>query len=193
MFTGIVETQAHIRKVTGKEMLQLTVEKPMSWKLKTGASISINGICVTVVSHSAKSFICDLMPETLRRTTAKSFAADALVNLERPLKMGDELGGHVVLGHVDSRGKVVATKDLGASREISISAPQKYSKEVIEKGSVAVDGVSLTVVRKRGNVFTVALIPHTLRMTTLGTLMKNDTVNLEFDVRGRSIAVLNKK
>lgn len=168
--------------------MRLTVEKPVSWKLKTGGSVAVDGICVTVTSHTNKSFSCDLMPETLSRTTANTFRIGTDVNLERPLKLGDELGGHIVLGHVDTRARVTHIGKRGTSREFTVSVPARFMPLVAEKGSVTLSGVSLTVAVKRGKTFTVALIPHTLRATNLGGLQKGDDVNVEFDATMRYLA-----
>ncbi|MEK7601159.1 MAG: riboflavin synthase [Patescibacteria group bacterium] len=193
MFTGIVERQGRIRAVSGIKNKRFTVEKPVSWKLKTGASVAVDGICVTVTSHTKNSFSCDLMPETLSRTTARQFRVGATVNLERPLKLGDELGGHIVLGHVDVRGKIMRVYKRGTAREATVSVPARFMRLVAEKGSIVLNGVSLTVSKKQRNTFAVALIPHTLKATNLGSLQKGDGVNVEFDATMRYLAARKKK
>jgi len=193
MFTGIVERQGRILAISGTKNKRLTIEKPASWKLKTGGSVAVDGICVTVTSHTKDSFSCDLMPETLSRTTAKTFRVGALVNLERPLRLGGELGGHIVLGHVDTRGQITRVEKRGTSRELTVSVPARLSSLVAEKGSVTLNGVSLTVAAKRGRMFTVALIPHTLKETNLGVLQSGDTLNVEFDASMRYLAAQKKK
>ena len=193
MFTGIVERQGRIRAISGAKDKRLTVGKPASWELKKGGSVAVDGICVTVTSHTKDSFSCDLVPETLSRTTAGNFRIGTKVNLERPLRVGDELGGHIVLGHVDMRSKVARIKLCGSSRELMVAVPARYSPLVAEKGSVVLNGVSLTVVRRRGNSFTVAVIPHSLKETNLGMLRKGDAVNVEFDATMRYLAARRKK
>jgi riboflavin synthase len=193
MFTGIVERQEKVRAVSGTANRRLSVEKPVSWKFKTGASVSVDGICVTVTAQTKNSFSFDLMPETLSRTTGKQFTRGTLVNLERPLKVGDDLGGHIVLGHVDTRGNIIRTEKCGTSREFTVSVPARFVHLLAEKGSVALNGVSLTVAHKRGRTFSVALIPHTLKSTDLGGLQKGDVVNVEFDATMRYLAARRKK
>jgi riboflavin synthase len=193
MFTGIIEKQGRIRSVSGKDLLHLVIEKSASWKLRIGASVAVDGICLTVTSKSTTTFSCDIMPETLERTTARMFKKGAGVNLERPLKVGDEIGGHIVQGHVDSVGHIVDIKKLGVSSEMSIAVSSKYLRMVREKGSVTINGVSLTVARKNADRFTVALIPHTLKTTNLGKLKEKDCVNVEVDDPRRTLAAFGQK
>lgn len=193
MFTGITERQALVRSMTGEKVPRLVVTKPASWKFKIGGSVAVDGVCLTVVAQTANLFSMDVIPETLARTTLKSFDTGRMVNLERPLRLGDEIGGHVVLGHVDTRTVVTGVKKRGESRELTLTLPLKYKKSVVEKGSVAVNGVSLTVAQVEMHTFTVALIPHTLTHTNLGNLKKGDEVNIEFDTSRHFLATHKEK
>jgi riboflavin synthase len=193
MFTGIIEKQARVLAATGTKARRVVVEKPLGWKLKLGASIAVDGICVTVAAQTRNSFSFDLVPETLARTTAGALARGARVNLERSLRVGQELGGHFVLGHVDTRAQVKDVRVREGSRELTLSAPPRFSRLVAEKGSVTVNGVSLTIAKKSAAAFVVALIPHTLAHTNLGTLKKGDMVNVEFDTIARYLDALLKK
>lgn len=193
MFTGIVESQDPVRSITDEEVPRLVVAKPKSWKFKIGASIAVDGVCLTVVSQTADSFSVDVVQETLDRTTIKNFTAGRMVNLERPLRIGDEIGGHIVQGHVDTEVAVVDIKRQGTSCEISLAIPAKYERSVVEKGSIAVNGVSLTVARIEGKILTIALIPHTLQQTNLGGLQVGDKVNIEFDASRLLLDLYQKK
>jgi riboflavin synthase len=147
-----------------------------------GASIAVDGVCLTIVGRTAGHFAADLGPETLALTTLGTLEPGNRVHLERPLKVGDPLGGHMVQGHVDVTGTVVARRGAGASLELDISAPAPVSRFLAAKGSIAVDGVSLTVNTVVGEVFSVTLIPHTLEATKLGDKRPGDPVNLEADM-----------
>ena len=193
MFTGIVERQGRVREISGTKGRHVTVEKPAAWKFRKGGSVAVDGVCVTVTGQTAHSFSFDLMPETLSRTTAKNLRSGSVVNLERPLKLGDELGGHIVLGHVDTRGSIRSVTPRGSSREIAVSVPARFAHLIAEKGSIVLNGASLTVSRKRANSFAVALIPHTLKATNLRLLKKGDVVNVELDATLRYLAARKKR
>jgi len=150
--------------------------------LAAGESIAINGACLTVTSGRGKQFSVDLSPETLRRTTLGHLAPGTRVNLERALRVGDRLGGHVVQGHVDGVGQLDSIRPDGDWYLYRFRAPRGLTPYLVEKGAIAVDGVSLTIFDCRGPAFTVALIPHTLAVTTLGDRKPGDRVNLEADV-----------
>ena len=150
----------------------------------------MNGACVTVTAMKTRRFRVDVSPETLRRTTLGTLAKDGRVNLERALRVGDRLGGHVVLGHVDGVGTLEAIDRDGDWLLYRFRAPRTLARYLVEKGSIAVDGVSLTVFACRAGKFTVALIPHTLAKTTLGTREPGDGVNLEADVLLKHIAAM---
>jgi riboflavin synthase len=156
---------------------QVAAEMPL------GASVAVNGCCLTVVSRAADSFVVELTPETLARTGfGETFAAGMRVNLERPLRADGRFDGHIVQGHVDGVGRVQAFERLGASAELRIECPPQLLRYIVHKGSVCVDGVSLTVAELSGAIFMIALIPYTLEATTLGERQLGDLVNLEVDV-----------
>lgn len=190
MFTGIIEVRAGIRAAKKEGGLTVHIERPKGWKLKIGQSISIDGICTTVETITRDAFSATYMPETLRISTARDFQKGSIVNLERSLKVGDRLDGHFVQGHVDCLGVVKEVRARGISREIRISIPRVHMKYIAPKGSIAVNGVSLTVAARTADSFTVALIPHTLEHTTLGALLKNARVNIETDLIARHLATL---
>ena len=184
MFTGIVETTGRVaqraRRGPGAR-LTIAGARGLS-RLALGESIAVNGACLTVSARRGRLFAVDVSPETLRRTTLGRLVPRARVNLERALRVGDRLGGHVVLGHVDGVGTLDAIRPDADWTEYRFSAPASLARYLVEKGSIAVDGVSLTVFACRGRRFTVALIPHTLARTTLGERRPGDPVNLEADV-----------
>ncbi|MGH7894969.1 MAG: riboflavin synthase [Candidatus Binatia bacterium] len=192
MFTGIIEARARTLRVEargGGTRVTLETAKTLPG-LTLGESISVNGACLTVTSFRGRRFSVEGSPETLRRTTLGALRVGARVNLERALRLGDRLGGHVVLGHVDGVGTLEA---ITPDREWALyrfRAPAVLAPYLVEKGSVAVDGVSLTVFACRGSSFTVALIPHTLRMTTLGARRPGDRVNLEADILLKQIEAM---
>jgi riboflavin synthase len=193
MFTGIINNISHVKKSQDKDKgILVTFELPENWKdLQIGESISTNGVCLTVLSLDANEYSCFLMPETLARTT---FGKDipARVNVERALKADERFGGHFVQGHIDDLGYVteISKKDEWV---LSIKYDLKYSPLVIEKGSITIDGVSLTISKLNKNNFSVSLIPFTLKHTTLGDLAINDEVNLEFDILGKYINRIMEK
>lgn len=164
----------------------VSITKPASWTLKKGQSVNVDGICSTVVRFTATSFTVDYMPETQRITTAGSFVKGRLVNLERSLKYGDRMDGHVVQGHVEVRGRVVALTNEGKSRLLSVRFSAGIARFAYARGSIALNGVSLTVARKHGPTVTVALVPHTLAHTTFKHLSVGDEVNVETDVMVRA-------
>ncbi len=153
----------------------------------------MSGACLTVTARRGRRFTVDVSPETLRRTTLGALAPGARVNLERALRVGDRLGGHIVQGHVDGTGQLASVRRDGGWLLYTFSAPPAVRPYLVEKGSVAVDGVSLTVFACRGGTFTVALIPHTLAETTLGALRPGDRVNLEADVLMKHVEALVRR
>jgi len=193
MFTGIIEAKARIRAAEKKDGLKVRIEKPKGWKLTKGQSISVDGICTTVETIGRDAFSATYMPETLRVTTASDFTMGTIVNLERSLKVGDRLDGHFVQGHVDCLGIVKEIQIRGASKEIRIGIPRVHAKFIAPKGSITVNGISLTVAARTIDSFTVAIIPHTFMHTTLGTLAKGSAVNIETDLIARHLAVLRGK
>jgi len=193
MFTGIIERQEVVISMTEGMVPRLIIDKPELWEFKVGGSIAVDGVCLTVIEQTTNSFTADVLPETIERTTLKYFNNGRTVNIERPLRMGDEIGGHIVQGHVDTRIKVIDINRKESSCEIKFSFPEKYKKYVIEKRSVAINGVSLTIARIDKDVLTVALIPHTLQHTNLGGLKIGDEVNVEFDTFIQPLAPNQKK
>lgn len=193
MFTGIIEAKARILEAHRKGSLRVRIEKPRGWKFTKGQSISVDGICTTVETIGKDSFSATYMPETLRISTAVNFKEGCTVNLERSLKVGDRLDGHFVQGHVDCLGIITDVRAHGSSNEIRIKIPRADMRFVAPKGSITVNGVSLTVAARTSDSFTIALIPHTLTHTTLGNLVKGDTVNIETDLIARHLAVLHRK
>ena len=192
MFTGIIETQGRlVRRTAQGDGALVTVEtpKPLA-RLILGESIAVNGACLTVTTHQGRRFTVEVSPETLRRTTLGRLGLGARVNLERALRLGDRIGGHIVLGHVDATGQLESIRPDGNWFLYRLSTPRTFGPYLLEKGSIAVDGVSLTVFRCKPGSFAVALIPHTLKATTLGQCKPGDRVNLEADVLLKHIAAL---
>ena len=189
MFTGIIEGTGRINKIerTGAgATINLSAGFSVE-ELKIGESIAINGVCLTVIKCDADGLVVELSPETLAKTSFQRIACGAKVNLERPLRLNDRLGGHLVSGHVDGVGRLVGKRNEGNSVVMEFSVPSEFCKYLIPKGSVAIDGISLTVVEIHGNQFTVAVIPHTLEVTILGDKKIGDEVNLEFDLVAKYI------
>jgi riboflavin synthase len=188
MFTGIIEALGVVESIQRLELNQAPVVRlvvvtdlPVE-SMAIGASIAVDGVCLTIVERAAGHFAADLGPETLALTTLGALEPGSRVHLERPLKLGDPLGGHLVLGHVDVMGTVVGRRTLGSALELEINAPAQVSRFLAAKGSIAVDGVSLTVNTVVDDVFSVTLIPHTLEATKLGDRREGDNVNLEADM-----------
>ena len=192
MFTGIIEGVGVVKSLKKKgNVLQIEVGCDFDLEnTNVGDSISVNGCCLTVTSRLGKSFWADTSPETLSATTLGGFKVGTPVNLERALKVGSRLGGHIVQGHVDGLGKVTEVADRTGMREITIEIPHHLSRYVVEKGSVAVDGVSLTVNRCQGDRFQVTVIPHTALKSTFDQMKRGDQVNLEVDIIGKYVEKL---
>lgn len=193
MFTGIItDTTKIVEQHKTADGLELVFSRPKSWSdLVLGESIATNGVCLTVSGMNDNTYSCVLIPETLRVSTFGKNVPKQ-VNLERALKIGDRLSGHIVQGHVDGIGKVVAIDD-NEKYEISIAVDPDSSRFVVYKGSVTVNGVSLTVASVKDNVFTVALVPHTLQLTALGEIKVGDVVNIEFDTIAKYVDRLMNK
>lgn len=184
MFTGIVE---ELGEVTAVENLgdasRFRLRGPVVTDgAKHGDSIAVNGVCLTVVETGDGEFTADVMAETLKRSSLGALAAGSRVNLERPTAVGDRLGGHIVQGHVDGTGEILARTPSEHWEIVEVSLPAQLARYVVEKGSITVDGVSLTVVDAGADHFTISLIPTTLALTTLGIKQPGDPVNLEVDV-----------
>jgi len=186
LFSGIVETLGEIRaRDAGR--IEIAPNTPFP-ELETGESIAVDGACLTVAASSSDSFIADVMPETLHRTILGSLTVGTVVNLERALQVGDRLGGHMITGHVDATGIATALREDSNARWVTIAAPSDVIDLVAEKGCIAVDGISLTVVDVFEDAFTVSLIPHTLQNTTAGEWTVGTRVNLEVDLIARYVA-----
>jgi riboflavin synthase len=189
MFTGIIEATGTVEeRLHEGAACRLTVGTSLDVaSLPLGASIAVDGVCLTVVDRRTGQFSADLGPETLARTTLGDLRPGDRVHLERPLKVGDPLGGHLVAGHVDGVGEVLSRRDLGISREVELAAPAALASALVSKGSVTVDGISLTVNAVEGTRFSVTLIPHTLAVTLLGEKPVGARVNLEMDLVAKHI------
>jgi len=188
MFTGIIEATGTIETAlptAANLRLTMTSEQLDMGDVAVGDSIAVNGICLTVVEKQARGFLADVSQETLDCTTG--LVLGAAVNLEKSLRFGDRVGGHLVSGHVDGVGHVTALENLGASWRLEIEAPAALARYIARKGSIAIDGVSLTVNRVENGRFEVNLIPHTWTVTTLHRLEKGSRVNLEIDLFARYI------
>ncbi|NOY88965.1 MAG: riboflavin synthase [FCB group bacterium] len=190
MFTGLVETTGMVRKISQRGNYKiLTIASSISKKeLPRGASVACDGACLTVVASDTDNFVVEVSQESLNKTIVKNYRVNTLINIERALKIGERLGGHFVSGHIDDIGIVDYIKPIGESLELAIKYNRKYDHLVIEKGSVAVNGISLTINKIKTGWLTVNLIPHTVKNTNIKTLKKRDEVNLEFDMIGKYVA-----
>jgi riboflavin synthase len=191
VFTGLVVGMGRVAGVERSAAgARVRIETPLARELKAGDSIAVNGVCLSAAKLEDSWFVADAMNETLTRTSLGDLTAGTQVNLELPLRAGDRLGGHMVQGHVDGVGRVASVTDDGFSRRIEIEAPPQVLRYVIEKGSIAIDGVSLTVTAVLSGSFTVSLIPETLQRTNLGRAQPGDRVNLEADVLAKYVEKL---
>jgi len=184
VFTGLVAATGTVQS-TGEGRLR--VNTPLGAELAEGDSVAVNGVCLTAVDVGPEGFSADVMPETLRRT---SLNGAGQVNLELPLRASDRLGGHIVQGHVDGVAEVEAVAEEGNARVVRLRPPAELLRYVVAKGSIAVDGVSLTVADVDGETFSISLIPETLDRTNLGTLTQGASVNLEVDVVAKYVEKL---
>jgi riboflavin synthase len=196
MFTGLIETTGTLLAITPTEgATRITIASPtITARLNTGDSIAVNGVCLTALSIEPNAFpprfSADLAAETIARTTLSQLHPDAVLNLELPTPAGAPLGGHVVQGHVDGLGAIRAVREEGFARVVTIEADPALLRYVVEKGSIAVDGVSLTVASVDGDAFSVSLIPETLERTTLGAAGPGAPVNLEVDILAKYVEKL---
>ena len=191
MFTGIITKIGEISKIekSGDWILTIAVEN-FTDNLAIGASIACNGVCLTVIEKANKSFTVQASNETLALTTVANWQIGTKINLERALKVGDELGGHFVSGHVDGIATLIAKEQIADSYKLDFSVPADLSKFIVKKGSVTLNGVSLTVNEGEGNNCSVNIIPHTLSETNLGDCQIGDKINLEIDIIARYLAKL---
>lgn len=188
MFTGIVEEVGLVAKLDARS-LTVRASKVVNG-LQLGDSISVNGACLTVVARRDDQFSVDVVPETRRRTSLGTLTPGNMVNLERPLAVGDRLGGHIMQGHVDATGRVTSRKPEADSVILRISSPKRLMPYIVEKGSIAVDGISLTVVKRDASSFTLSVIPYTLENTNLKEKAVGDRVNLEVDIVAKYVETL---
>lgn len=191
MFSGIITDRGRVRAVKPGGDTRIELETGYdTGTIAVGASVACAGVCLTVIDKGKHWFAVQASAETLNCTTLGGWKKGTPVNLERPLKAGEEIGGHLVAGHVDAVAKVVAAEDEGESRRLVIEAPRSVKRLIAAKGSIAIDGVALTVNGVRDGRFAVNVIPHTLKATTLGGLKPGDRVNLEIDLLARYVARL---
>lgn len=189
MFTGIVEEKGIVKSIEstpGKYKLNIKAEKVLSGT-QIGDSIAVNGVCLTVTNIANDSFSADVMPETLRRSSLGELKSGSCVNLERAMAAGGRFGGHIVTGHIDGTGKISSLKKEGNAVLVSIAAKHNILRLIVEKGSIAIDGISLTVTGVTKTDFSVSLIPHTASETTLLSKKAGDKVNLENDIIGKYV------
>ena len=193
MFTGLVEDIGTLSEVNrqgdGVVFAIAPADIPVA-ELAVGESVAVDGVCLTVTSVAAQRFRVLAGAETLRRTTLGTLRAGARVNLERALQVGDRLGGHLVSGHVDTVGQLSQRRDLGSNLELTIRVAAEHMRYVVTKGSICIDGISLTVNTTSGSGFSVALIPHTCDATTLAGKRVGDSLNLELDIIGKYVEKL---
>lgn len=192
MFTGIIEAVGTVEALRPQPGgARLSIRPPDGWsRPEPGSSLAVNGACLTLVAWEGACFLADLSAETLARTTFGALRPGERVNLERPLALGAALGGHIVTGHVDAVGTVTTVRPEGVGATMHFRAPSTLSPLLVHKGSIAVDGVSLTIADLAEDEFGVALIPYTLQHTTLGVRAPADAVNLEADLLGKYVARL---
>jgi len=194
MFSGIVETTSPVLSVSNaRQQRILTIRKPRDWTLQDGESVSIEGVCSTIQRLNNGSFGVVYMPETLRKTTLGGLKAGDEVNLQRCLTLQSLIGGHLVQGHVDTTARIRAIENEGAARLFTFSVPVRFFRYIVPKGSIAVDGISLTVVGTTRSTFQCSLLAYTLSHTTLGGKRPGRQVNIEVDILGKYIErLLNK-
>ncbi len=190
MFTGIIEGQGTIAAIQAADQGRRFVFR-VQWALdetKIGDSIAVNGVCLTVVALSGNRFAADVSPETLNKTTFSHARIGDRVNIERAMRFSDRIGGHLVSGHVDGMGRIREKAQTANAIQMTIQVPEAMMQYMVPKGSVAVDGVSLTLNACRGDAFAVSIIPHTARVTTLGEKKIQEAVNIETDMIGKYVA-----
>ena len=189
MFTGIIEEMGTVTALAKRgDGARLMIQaKAVLADLNLGSSIAVDGVCLTVVERTGKAFIADLSPETLKRTTLSTFKPGTSVNLERPLRLSERLGGHLVTGHIDGTGTILEIHPSGDDYRFCFSYPPELEGLLVFKGSVAVDGISLTVAELKPGMFAAAIIPHTFQATTLGVKQVGNPVNLEADILGKYV------
>jgi riboflavin synthase len=192
MFTGLVEELGKVKAIArGAKSVRLTVEASKVLEdVKLGDSIAVNGTCLTVVEYNENCFTADVMPETVDRTALANLKNGSRVNLERTLSIGDRFGGHIVSGHIDGIGIIRAKDNNDNAIVVTIAASSEVMRYIVKKGSIAIDGISLTIVDCGEDWFIVSLIPHSAAVTTLGFKKTGDVVNLETDIIGKYVEKL---
>lgn len=195
MFTGIIEEKGVLKEMApSSQSIRLTIQcEEVTKDAKIGDSIAVNGICLTVTTFTPSSFTADVMPETMRKTNLGSLKVGDKVNLERALRLGDRLGGHIVTGHIDGTGKIISREEEDNAIWLEIAANSNILKYIIQKGSVALDGTSLTIAGAGEKSFKVSLIPLTAQMTTLKSKKYGDIINIECDLIGKYVEKLMGK
>ncbi|MBU92964.1 MAG: riboflavin synthase [Chloroflexi bacterium] len=185
MFSGIVEKTGIIKEFVADK---LVIHEPsIAKELNLSDSVSVNGICLTIVDKNTNNFMVEISPETMQRTNLKDLNENDLLNLEKPLAYNDLIGGHLVQGHVDTVGKIENIKEDGNSKIFTISHPKTYNHYVVEKGFITIDGISLTVVKCIDNNFTLSIIPYTYRNTNLKLKKSGQNLNIEFDILAKYV------
>ncbi len=194
MFTGIIETLGTVTSLSKEQNnLHITIKSAVSHELKIDQSVAHNGVCLTVVALTEDTHTVTAIDETLSKTNLGSLQEGTEVNLERAMRLGDRLDGHIVQGHVDGTGICTAIRQAEGSTEYTFSYPQEFDDLIIEKGSICMNGTSLTAYRVQDNTFTVAIIPYTLEHTTIKHVKTGDVVNLEFDILGKYIRKMHQR
>ena len=182
MFTGIVQGKGHVVSIeTGNEITTFQIKVPSTEGLAIGASVAIDGVCLTATDFSEEVVSFDVIPETLEKTTLGQLTKDSEVNVERSLRYGDEVGGHLLSGHIIGRGLIKKASEVGDGAQYTILPPPDVRKYIVTKGYVGIDGISLTIGDVHDDGFDLHLIPETLRLTTIGEKVVGDAVNLEID------------
>jgi riboflavin synthase len=189
MFTGIIQEVGVIKDIKAQDRGRVVsiASHQVIKQARVGSSVSVNGVCSTVIKKTRSYFAVNYMPETVRLTTVKKLQLGQKVNLEPSLRVGDELSGHLAFGHVDGVGRVTKVSNRGKDVVVEVTAPKSFGKYLSRKGSISLDGVSLTIVESRGNTFQFALIPYTLKATILNSLKAGDQVNLEVDMLAKYV------
>lgn len=191
MFTGIIEETGTVKNITHGTFTKIVIKcSKVLEETKIGDSIAVNGVCLTVTNISDESFAADVMPETMRASNLKDLKTGSIVNLERALQVGRRMGGHIVTGHIDCVGKIIDKRQEKNAFIFKIAINKEFTKYIARKGSIAVDGISLTVVEDGYDYFTVSVIPHTMLKTTLGYKGVGDSVNIEFDILSKYVEKL---
>jgi len=192
MFTGIIKSIGTITNIQrNDDLIEVTIENNLnSEKLNKGESVNVDGICSTIVAHETNQLKFQYMPETIKKTSISSWKKGTKVNLEPSLSVKDAISGHFVMGHIDTTGKIRTITKSGNTKELKIGYPKEFRKFIALKGSISVNGISLTVSVLKENTFTIALIPHTLENTTLETKKEGDVINIEIDILSRYLKQL---